>query len=170
MQEIILMERGKHEPHVRELFWEYLSWANGKGNEAYGISFDIHAMLEQGMAELDTFSPPQGRLLLARQGDEIAGCACLRKIGEGTAEIKRMYVRPEHRGKGLGRALLEALILEARQAGYARIRLDSVRFMREAQALYTAQGFQPIEPYAESEIPAEFHSHWVFMELDLKGR
>lgn len=167
MPDIIVFEPGKHESLVRELFSEYLTWANSRLDEEFGITFDIDAMLDEGMAELDKFAPPHGRLLIVWTGEEAAGCACLRKIGGDTAEIKRMYVRPAHRGKGVGRALLKAVILEGRSAGYSRIRLDTAGFMKEAQALYRAFGFQPIEPYPESEIPPDFWPHWQFMELQL---
>ena len=167
MPDIIVFEPGKHGSQVRELFSEYLTWANSRLDEEFGITFDIDAMLDEGMAELDKFAPPEGRLLLLWDGEEAAGCACLRKIGGDTAEIKRMYVRPAHRGKGVGRALLKAVILEGRSAGYTRIRLDTAGFMKEAQALYRAFGFQPIEPYPESEIPPDFWPHWQFIELQL---
>jgi GNAT superfamily N-acetyltransferase len=124
-------------------------------------------MLEQDMAELDKFLPPTGRLLLALQDQQYVGIGCLRKIGEDIGEIKRMYVRPSYRGTGIGRAILQGLVEQARQIGYTRIRLDSARFMKEAHAMYRSAGFTPIEPYAESEIPPEFRRNWIFMELYL---
>jgi GNAT superfamily N-acetyltransferase len=152
---------------VRELFWEYLQWANSRVNEEFGVDFDIQSMLEQNMLELEKFSPPHGRLLLAEHEGQITGLACMRRIREDIGEIKRMYVRPGFRGKGIGKALLEGLVNEAREIGYPRIRLDSARFMKEAHSLYRSAGFQEIDPYPESEIPAEFQKHWIFMEKQL---
>jgi GNAT superfamily N-acetyltransferase len=152
---------------VRELFFEHLDWANQRLNREYGINFDIESMVEQDMANLEIFFPPDGRLLLAIEGDHGAGLACMRRIRKDIGEIKRMYVRPEFRGRGIGRALLEALIAEAQEIGYPRLRLDSTRFMEAAHALYRSAGFREIEPYAESEIPPEFQHNWVFMEKDL---
>lgn len=149
---------------VRELFWEYLKWANYHLNQEYGINFDIESMVERDMEKLEIFSPPFGRLLLAVEGTQAAGIACMRRIREEIGEIKRMYVRPEFRGRGIGRALLEALISDAQEIGYPTIRLDSTRFMAAAHSLYCSLGFQEIKPYSESEIPAEYHQHWVFME------
>jgi GNAT superfamily N-acetyltransferase len=83
------------------------------------------------------------------------------------AEIKRMYVRPQFRGRGIGRALLQRLLVEAKEIGYPAVRLDSARFMQEAHALYRSSGFDEVEPYPESEIPTEFQEHWVFMEMRL---
>jgi GNAT superfamily N-acetyltransferase len=153
--------------HVRAMFWEYLQWANSRLNEEFGIDFGIEAMVDKTMRELQTYSPPDGRLLLARDGSEVAAIACMRRIDDDIGEIKRMYVRGSFRGQGIGRALLERLLDEARQVGYIRIRLDSARFMEEAHSLYRSAGFREIQPYAGSEIPAEFHEHWVFMEKDI---
>ena len=97
----------------------------------------------------------------------------MRKIGEKVGEIKRMYVRPVFRGKGMGRTLLEKLIDEAQDCGYSKLRLDSGPFMKEAHGLYYSFGFRNIEPYPESEvlgedIPKEISENWIFMEMDLK--
>jgi ribosomal protein S18 acetylase RimI-like enzyme len=78
-----------------------------------------------------------------------------------------MYVRPDHRGHGIGRSLLNEALTAARQNGYSAVRLDSAGFMKEAQALYRSAGFDDIEEYAESEIPEEYRRYWVFMELNL---
>ncbi len=85
-----------------------------------------------------------------------------------TAEIKRMYVQPSHRGAGVGRALLDELITAAGRTGYERVRLDSPDFMTAAHGLYRASGFVDIGPYPESEIPDAYKSHWVFMERTLR--
>jgi GNAT superfamily N-acetyltransferase len=153
--------------HFRELSWEYLQWANARVNEEYGINVDIKSMFDQTMRELDKFLPPYGRLLMAECEGQVVGLACMKRIQEDIGEIKRMYVQPAFRGQGIGRALLEGLIAEARKIGYPRMRLDSTRFMVEAHSLYRSVGFQEIEPYPESEIPKEFQQHWIFMELQL---
>jgi GNAT superfamily N-acetyltransferase len=152
---------------VRKLFCEYLQWANGRLYEEFGVNFDIESILERDMAQLEIFLPPQGRLLLATEESQAIGIACLKRIREDIGEIKRMYVRPEFQGKGIGRVLLESLVAEAKQIGYATIRLDSARFMKSAHSLYRSAGFQVIEPYPESEIPPQFQKHWVFMEKKL---
>lgn len=152
---------------VRALFWEYLQWANERLKKEFDVNFEIESMLERDMAELEIFTPPHGRLLLASEESQAAGIACMKRIREDMGEIKRMYVRPEYRGRGVGRALLEALLAEAQQIGYPTVRLDSTRFMKAAHSLYRSAGFQEIEPYPESEIPPEFQRHWVFMEKRL---
>ena len=162
----IIQATEEHISNVRELFQENFSSTNLMISREFNISLDVNASLEQDIATIQRFFPPSGCLLLAEY-EEIVGCACLRKIGKNVGEIKRMYVRPKYRRKGIGRCLLQAIITEARQIGYSKIRLDSAPFAKSAQSLYYSTGFQNIEPYPESEIPKEYHSRWVFMELVL---
>jgi len=161
---IYQVETMEHRDSVRQLFWEYLHWANTKINEEFGFNFDIETMFEEDMQNLDKFYPPDGRLLLADSDNQVAGIACLRKIKNDICEVKRMYVREAFRGTGIGRMLLDKLIEAAQDSGYPRVRLDSARFMYEAHSLYRSFGFQEIDPYPESEIPEEFQSNWLFME------
>jgi GNAT superfamily N-acetyltransferase len=167
---VITANQESHSPQIRELFWEYLQWANAKVNAEFGVNFEIATMLEADMQTLDKFMPPKGRLLLGYAEERLAGIACLKDLTPGIGEIKRMYVRPEFRQRGLGRLLIDQLLAEALQIGYDRIRLDSTRFMQEAHTLYRTTGFHEIEAYEGSEIPQEFQNHWIFMEIDLKGK
>ena len=167
MLRIYQVESDRDRAHVRELFWEYLVWANAGLNEAFGINFAIEQMLEEDMLALEKFYPPQGRLLLAELDDQIAGLACMHQIREDMGEVKRMYVRDAFRGQGVGSALLQGVIKEARTAGFSRLRLDSARFMHAAHSLYCAAGFEEIDPYPESEIPEQFQANWIFMEREL---
>jgi GNAT superfamily N-acetyltransferase len=78
-----------------------------------------------------------------------------------------MYVRPDARGRGLGSALLDRLMEEARVLGAAVLRLDTIRFMVDAQRLYRSRAFVERAPYPESEIPEHLHHHWRFFERPL---
>jgi GNAT superfamily N-acetyltransferase len=154
---------------VGRLWLEYLTWGNDGLESRYGFRLPVREAVEHDLATIANFQPPDGRLLLAFEGDVAVGTACMRRIGPDTVEIKRMYVQPSHRRAGMGRALLDQLIAAARTAGYERIRLDSPDFMTAAHGLYRSRGFVEIGPYSETEIPDEYKPHWVFMERALTG-
>jgi ribosomal protein S18 acetylase RimI-like enzyme len=109
------------------------------------------------------YAPPHGRLLLAEFEGEMAGCIALHKLEDDICEMKRLYLRPHFRGKGLGRALANRIIAEARQMGYRRMRLDTVEpVMKDAVSMYRRLGFKEIAPYCENPIPGA-----LYMELQL---
>ena len=140
---------------ARLLFEEYAA--------ALGINLCFQNF-DKELAELPgEYVPPSGRLFLAVENDEVAGCVALRKIGDGICEMKRLYVRPVFRGTGLGRTLAETIIQAAREMGYARIRLDTLPGkMDRAIAMYESLGFTRIEPYYRNPVKDA-----AFMELTL---
>ncbi len=95
----------------------------------------------------EEFTPPAGRFVIAELDGEPVGCGGVRRYSATSAEIKRMYVVPGARGRGVARAILSALEDTARAAGYAELRLESGTEQPEALALYASAGFEPIEPY-----------------------
>jgi putative acetyltransferase len=112
------------------------------------------AGFERELAELPgEYAPPGGALLLALEDGAPVGCAGLRPLRDGAAEMKRLYVRPAFRGRRLGRQLAAAVIAAARAAGYATLRLDSLPKMRAALAIYADLGFAPRGPYALEPTP-----------------
>ena len=147
---------------------EYLRWGNDEMESRHGFRLPVEPVVGCDLAGIAKFEPPDGRLLLAFEGDVAFGIACLRQIGPDTAEIKRMYVQPSHRRGGVGRAMFDRLIALATADGYQWIRLDSPDFMTAAHDLYRSAGFTDIEPYPESEIPDAYKPHWVFMERSLR--
>jgi GNAT superfamily N-acetyltransferase len=109
------------------------------------------------------YAPPEGRLLLAEYEDQLAGCVALHKLEGGVCEMKRLYLRPQFRGKGLGRALAEEIIAEARQVGYGTMRLDTVEpVMKDAVAMYRRLGFREVAPYRANPMAGA-----MYMELSL---
>jgi ribosomal protein S18 acetylase RimI-like enzyme len=139
---------------ARMLFKEY--------EASLGVELSFQGFARE-VAELPgAYAPPGGRLFLATDGSEPVGCVALRPLGDGIGEMKRLYVRPAARGARLGRRLADTVIREAREIGYARMRLDTLPSMKEAFALYQTLGFREIPPYCDNPIVG---TH--FMELDL---
>ncbi len=139
---------------IRQLFLEYA------GSLGFSLCFQS---FEDELAGLPgDYTAPEGRLYLAKVEGIPAGCVALHKIGHGLCEMKRLYVRPAYRGLSLGRSLAVATIVAAREIGYERMRLDTLKSMVEAHALYRSLGFRDISPYRLNPLPEA-----VYMELTL---
>jgi putative acetyltransferase len=155
ISEIVLASSDAQIELARELFREYAAWLE------INLCFQN---FDKELAKLPgDYAPPHGRLLLAFNDAKLAGCIALRKIADGVCEMKRLFVREHFRGKGLGRALTERIIHEAKSIGYERMRLDTLPpKMNNAIALYRSLGFKEIEPYYDNPVPGA-----IFMELRL---
>jgi ribosomal protein S18 acetylase RimI-like enzyme len=141
---------------ARALFTEY--------GASLGFSLCFQSF-EQELASLPgKYAPPAGRLLLARSANgNFLGCVALRPLDNRTCEMKRLFTRPEARGAGVGKALVDAIIAAAREIGYARMRLDTVpSVMGSAVKMYRGLGFREIPPYTENPVAGA-----IFMELEL---
>jgi putative acetyltransferase len=142
-------------PVIRELFQEY---AESLGFDLCFQGFDVELATLPGR-----YARPTGRLLLARAAGETVGCVALRGLEPGVCEMKRLYVRPNGRGTGAGTLLTDAIIAEARAAGYRRMRLDTIApIMDRAVSLYRRRGFVEIAAYAENPIEGA-----LYLELTL---
>lgn len=150
---------------ARALFLEYA--------ESLGFSLCFQNFDRELASLPGEYAPPDGRLLLAEYEHQLAGCVALHRLdceassgvchGSEFCEMKRLYLRPQFRGKGLGRALANRIIAEAREIGYRRMRLDTVEpVMKDAVAMYRRLGFKEIAPYCVNPMEGT-----LYMELQL---
>ncbi len=154
MPNLVHMSSPEEMPLVRKLF------------EEYAASLDIDLCFQDFEHELETlpgtYAAPEGVIIVAFSDGEPAGCVALRRFEKAVCEMKRLYVKPEHRGKGIGRALAEAVVARARVIGYASMKLDTLQSMTEANALYVSLGFTACAPYRHNPCQCP-----VYMELSL---
>ncbi|WP_296743434.1 GNAT family N-acetyltransferase [Mesorhizobium sp.] len=153
---------------VRTLMRAFVGWHRERHADDIALIdryFDA-AEFERELAGLPgKYAAPEGSLLVAHLDDEPAGCVAMRDLGEGVAEMKRMFVPVSMRKRGAGKALAEQIIADARLAGYRRMRLDTSIHQSEAMQLYEKCGFRRIEPYYA--LPDDMKNWLVFFELAL---
>lgn len=155
MIKIAQAENGTDIENASTLFREYEAWL--------GLDLCFQGFEEELRYLPGKYAPPEGRLYLAFVNDDLAGCIALRKLADGICEMKRLYLRENARGKGLGNMLIEKLIAEARLIGYKTMRLDTYPpKMAKAVKLYESHGFRSISPYYDNP-----HEGVLFMELNL---
>jgi len=155
MIELVKANTPAHMEKAREIFLRYARSLD------FDLSFQGFAVELAGLP--GDYAPPAGCLLLAMEDGETMGCVALRKIGEGICEMKRLFIGPEQRGKGIGLLLAEAVIQEAKRLGYDQMRLDTVPSMTSAISLYRSLGFREISSYCHNPVPGA-----KFFELQLK--
>jgi len=159
MLKIIEALQGKNIDLVRGLFEEYGDWGHADWT---AFPEEFQAFQEQ-LANLPAgFAPPDGCLLLGIYQDRAAGCVAMRRLSDAVCEMKRLYVTPDFRRLGIGRALAQAVIEQARKIGYTSMRLDTVAAMKAAGLLYVSLGFKEIEAYRYNPLEGA-----KFMELAL---
>jgi putative acetyltransferase len=152
---LIEATRLEHIEQVRTLFLEYA--------QSLGFSLCFQSFDQELKSLPGEYSPPAGRLLLLYHDSHAAGCVGLRNLEENVCEMKRLYVRPEFRGYGFGRDLVERVIAAAREIGYQRMRLDTIApVMKDAVELYRRMGFREIPAYRTNPIEGA-----LYMELML---
>lgn len=147
--EIIEVTTPKHMEAIRALFIEYQDFLG------------VDLCFQDFQAELDTlpgkYALPKGNLYLALKEGEPVGCAAFYPLESDTAEIKRVYVKPSTQGSGLGKALFERVLADAKAAGYKMVRLDSLRRLEKAYQLYLKYGFKEVAPYNVNPHPDVYY-------------
>lgn len=146
---------------VKELFTEYTEMLI-EGDSKFKEYLEIQNYDEEIRHLEYKYGPPAGRLYLAYYEDKLAGCIGLRKIDEENCEMKRLYVRPEFRGKAIGNALVEKIINDAKKIGYKYMLLDTLPFLGSAIKMYKGFGFYEVEGYNDSPMDTS-----IYMKLDL---
>jgi GNAT superfamily N-acetyltransferase len=131
-------------PEVRALLREYIEWI--------GLDLGFQSIDEELEGLPGDYAPPRGALFVVPDGKRLIAMIGLRPLDGTIAEMKRLFVRPEARGRGLAKKLIAHVLDEARRLGYTEIRLDTLPMMGDAQALYAAMGFADIEAYYETPI------------------
>lgn len=172
---LVPVETAQQREAARVLLVEYLRWVGDIARKSYGLSFDIEAMARSDIEDRAKFYPPTGRFYLVRHDERDIGIGCLKRLAQGVGEIQRMYIQPHVRGIGAGRALVQRLLREARELGYTRVRLESLRALAPAHTLYRSVGFVEVEPYSDNSMDAyqdpatleAYRKSAIFMELSL---
>jgi ribosomal protein S18 acetylase RimI-like enzyme len=142
-------------------------WLAARGLvQEYAASLDFELCFQDFAHELETlpseYGPPGGHFVLASSNGVFVGCGGVRRFTDTACEMKRVYVMPQHRGKGIGQAVARALIAEAKQAGYKTMLLDTLPSMAAAQHVYSALGFIPTDSYRHNPVPGA-----TFLKLEL---
>jgi GNAT superfamily N-acetyltransferase len=166
--QIFTPRSAEHLDQVRALMRAFVAWHRERHVQDLHLIdayFDADAFEEELATLPGDYSRPHGALLVAHSGSAAAGCVALRRLDAAACEMKRMFVYPQFHGKGIGRALGQAVLREARSAGYSVMRLDTSVRQVEAQQLYAKLGFRKIDPYYE--LPPVVRNWLVFMEVTL---
>jgi GNAT superfamily N-acetyltransferase len=152
---------------VSSLIVDYLTWAIERLRTEYGVE-DPPTTPGAVADSLRHFTPPEGLMIVAERDGELVGVGAIRKLEPGIAEMKRFYVDPKARGQRIGSNLLARLVHEARETFQATtMRLDTCRFMVDAQRLYTSHGFVERSPYEGTETPPHLQKFWQFFEMEI---
>ena len=154
MPDYVTASTEEHFRQARALLREY--------EEYVGVDLSFQGFEEEFRDLEHEYGPPAGVLLLVREEGQTAGCIALRNLGNGICEMKRLFMKPQFRGRGLGRKCAEQIVQIARETGYVSIRLDTLPSMRAAIDLYGSMGFNEIAPYTNNPVEGA-----MFMELVL---
>ncbi|MFW9939625.1 MAG: GNAT family N-acetyltransferase [Candidatus Thorarchaeota archaeon] len=169
-----------HKSLLVDLNEEYISWIVSQLKEHYDVDiFNMEGSIQynkiekqalikvyakESVEKLTSYMPPEGIYYILQKSEKVVGMGGLRKINASVGEIKRMYIRPEYRGKDFGKELLQLIVKKAKEFRFTTFRFETVKFMITAQYIYHQAGFREIDEYAEVETPLPLQPYWLFME------
>jgi N-acetylglutamate synthase-like GNAT family acetyltransferase len=173
MENFVVFCPDVHRSTVVDLSERYFGWMASELQKNYEIDVypimgtDLRDYVESNVDEFTSSISADGVLYLIQVENEIVGMGALRRLKERIGEIKRMYIKPEYQGKGLGKSMLQLLLGKAREYGFSTIYLETGSFMATAQHLYRSVGFRNRAEYPETEVPPQLRHVWLFMEKEL---
>jgi GNAT superfamily N-acetyltransferase len=172
MAEFVQYNDEKHRKQFIELNIEYISWVRDEVKKRYGRDLSLGSQpvkeyVEEMVTKYTEAKQPDGIVYLLEVEGKVAGMGALKKLEEGVAEVKRMYIRSEYRGHGYGGFMLGKLIEAAKMFGYSILRLDTAEFMASARRIYESAGFKVRGPYSGTEVTPGSGSSQIFMEKKL---
>ena len=164
----------------REAFFdlniEFVRWSHEQILTHHGVDMStggdmsLREFVESMVDDLIALVPPKGIIYVLEDNDELVGMALLKQIGEGVGEVKRMFIRPDYRGKGFGHEMMQKLVAAGQEIGYSTLRLETADFMPAALKIYRSAGFVERGEYPGGEIPEWYRPYCIFMEKDLKPK
>lgn len=165
---VIIHRSAPPDADIAPLVTAYFNRLGAHLRQHFDIAFDSDAAITRTLSDLSAFLPPDGALATARPtGAAPVGFGLLRTLRAGTGELTRIYVQPQARGHGLGRALAERLLAESERLGHRRLLLCSSGWQVPAHRLYRSLGFREIGPYPDCESPPDLAPYMVFLQRDL---
>jgi ribosomal protein S18 acetylase RimI-like enzyme len=168
-------DKKAHRDHFLKLNVEHLNWFVKEAFARHKIDVSsiegptVEEYVEKNLDDFTSIQPPEGIIYIVETQGKVVGMGMLRKLEDRVGEIKRMYIRQQYRGRGLGKMLLNKLMAKAEEFGYSTLRLDTADFMTVAQSIYRSVGFKEIDEYVGSEVPEWYRPYIKYMEKSLNA-
>lgn len=172
MEHFVPFDKSIHYKEFYEMNIEYMTWImkeldlNFQIDSLTMINTSIPQIVDDTIRAFMDLNPDDGVLLIAEVDGKVAGMGVIKKLSDTIGEIKRMYVKPDYRGRGYGRQMLTHLIVEGRSRGCTAFKLDTPKFAYAAQHIYHNFGFKNTDEYPESEIPQTLRKYWMYMAVE----
>jgi ribosomal protein S18 acetylase RimI-like enzyme len=163
-----------HKKQFFDMNLEFVRWSHEQILAHHGVDMsegtgDAREYMESMVDELAALKPPKGFVLVLEDEKKLVGMSLIKTIGEGIGEVKRMYIRPEYRGRGHGKELMHKLVARAEELGYSTLRLETADFMPAALKIYRSAGFKERGEYPGGEVPEWYRPYCIFMEKVLSS-